>query len=79
MEIPEIKGALEGAPYAKPKVRKPGEKDVEPTERIPFIEIISEGQREGHQPPTEDLHPEAREDKKKEKKPTPQGHVDIKV
>ena len=76
MEIPEIIGALEGAPYAKPKVRKPGEKDVERTERIPFAEIISEGQREGHQPPTEDLHPEARE--KKDKK-LPPGHVDIKV
>ncbi len=81
MEIPEIKGALEGAPYARPKVRKPGEKDVEPTERIAFTEIISEDQREGHHPPTEDLHPEARGGHKKEEKapPPPPGHVDIKV
>jgi hypothetical protein len=78
VEIPEIKGAIDGVPYAQPKKRKPGVRDVEKTERIPFAEIISEDQREGHQPPTEDLHPEARGDKKK-KDDHPPGHVDIKV
>lgn len=76
MEIPEIKGAIEGVPYVKPPKRKPGLKDVEQVIGTDGSAHVATDNREGHHPATEEFEPFT--DIHKKKKP-PTGHVDLKV
>lgn len=77
MEIPEIKGAIEGAPYARPVKKKPGFVEVERVARSKRPDEVSEEREEGHHPPTEQFHPETKGKGDKNKKAP--GHVDIKI